>query len=269
MDLAQRHAVTRSGRSGARPLVLAPGFGCDQDMWRHVAPAFETDHEVVRFDHVGSGQSDATAYDADHYVTLQAYADDIVELCRGLDLHDVVLVGHSVAAMMGVLAQRAAPELFAALVLVGPSACYVDDPQTGYVGGFEERDIEELLELLDSNYLGWSRSMAPVIMGNADRPELGQELTDSFCRTDPDVARQFAHVTFTSDNRADLPHVSVPTLVLQCSDDNIAPVSAGRHVHEAIPDSTWVQLDAVGHLPHLSSPGETIAAMREFLDGRR
>ena len=260
--------MTRTGRPGAPAMVLAPGFGCDQDMWRHVAPAFEPRYDVVRFDHAGSGQSDASAYDPEHYVTLQAYADDIVQLCRELGLRDVVLVGHSVAAMMGVLAQRAAPDLFAALVLVGPSSCYVDDPETGYVGGFEERDIEELLETLDSNYLGWSRSMAPVIMGNAERPELGQELTDSFCRTDPDIARQFARVTFTSDNRTDLPHVTVPTLVMQCSEDVIAPVSAGRYVHDTIPDSTWVQLAAVGHLPHLSSPDETIEAMRAFLDQR-
>ncbi len=268
MDLVQRHAVTRTGRLGAPAMVLGPGFGCDQDMWRHVAPAFESDHEVVRFDHVGSGQSDVSAYDPEHYDDLQAYADDIVLLSRELGLRDIVLVGHSVAAMMAVLAQRAAPDLFAALVLVGPSACYVDDLETGYVGGFDERDVEELLELLGSNYLGWSRSMAPVIMGNADRPELGQELTDSFCRTDPDVARQFARLTFTSDNRADLPHVSAPTLVLQCTDDTIAPLSAGRYVHDAIPDSTWVHLDAVGHLPHLSSPDETIAAIRSFLDAR-
>src|SRR3954471_1064762 len=246
-------------------MLFAHGFGCDQEMWRFVAPDFEVDHRVVLFDHVGSGRSDLTASDPEKYDSLQGYADDVVEICRELGLTDVVFVGHSVSAMIGVLAYRTAPELFGALVMVGPSPRYVDDGD--YVGGFSRDDIAGLLDALDANHLGWSAQMAPVIMGNPERPELAAELTNSFCRTDPDIARQFARVTFLSDNRADLADVAVPTLVLQCSQDVIAPDGVGRYVHEAIPGSTFTQLAAVGHVPHLSAPEETTAAIRAFLSG--
>jgi sigma-B regulation protein RsbQ len=232
-------------------------------MWRHAVRAFEPDHKVVVFDYIGAGQSDITAYDPQRYSTLDGYADDVLTICRELDLHDVVFVGHSVSAMIGVLASIREPERFARLVLVGPSPCYVDRDE--YVGGFGAEDIAELLEALDSNYLGWSSAMAPMIMGNGDRPELGAELTDSFCRTDPAIARQFAHVTFRSDNRDDLQRVTVPTLVLQCNDDIIAPLVVGEFVSRAIPDSTLVVLDATGHCPHLSAPDATIAAIQAFL----
>jgi sigma-B regulation protein RsbQ len=246
-------------------MVFAHGFGCDQAMWRFVAPDFEVDHRVVLFDHVGAGRSDLSAYDAGKYGSLRGYASDVVDICRALDLRDVVLVGHSVSAMIGVLALQEAPELFGALVMVGPNPRYVNDGD--YVGGFDRADILELLEALDSNHLGWSTQMAPVIMGNhPDNPELAEELTNSFCRTDPDIARQFARVTFLSDNRADLPSVAVPTLVLQCSEDVIAPEVVGRYVHEAIAGSTFTQLRAVGHVPHLSAPEETTAAIRAFLN---
>jgi sigma-B regulation protein RsbQ len=244
-------------------MLFAHGFGCDQAMWRHVAPDFEVDHKVVLFDHVGSGKSDLSAYDPEKYDSLSGYADDVVEICRELGLSDVVFVGHSVSSMIGVLAVRRAPELFGALVMVGPSPRYVDD--TGYVGGFSRSDIAGLLDALDSNHLGWSAQMAPVIMGNPDRPELSEELTNSFCRTDPDIARQFARVTFLSDNRADLPEVGVPTLVLQCSQDVIAPDDVGRYVHEHIPGSVFTHLAATGHCPNLSAPEETTAAIRAFL----
>ena len=245
--------------------MFAHGFGCDQTMWRFVTPDFEVDHRVVLFDHVGSGNSDLSAYDAEKYGSLRGYATDIVEICRELDLSDVVLVGHSVSAMIGVLALQEAPELFGALVMVGPNPRYVDDGD--YVGGFSRNDIVGLLDALDSNHLGWSTQMAPVIMGNPGHPELAEELTNSFCRTDPDIARQFARVTFLSDNRADLAGVAVPTLVLQCSEDVIAPDVVGRYVHEHIPGSTFTQLKATGHVPHLSAPEETTAAIREFLSG--
>jgi sigma-B regulation protein RsbQ len=224
------------------------------------------DHRVVLFDHVGSGRSDLSAYDPVKYGSLRGYASDVVEICRELDLRDVVFVGHSVSAMIGVLALQEAPELFGALVMVGPSPRYVNDGD--YVGGFSRADIAALLDALDSNHLGWSAQMAPVIMGNhPEHPELAEELTNSFCRTDPDIARQFARVTFLSDNRADLADVAVPTLVLQCSEDVIAPDVVGRYVHAAIPGSTFTQLAATGHVPHLSSPGETTAAIRDFLPG--
>jgi len=246
-------------------MLFAHGFGCDQEMWRFVAPDFEVDHRVVLFDHVGSGRSDLAAYDPEKYGSLQGYADDVVEICRELGLTDVVYVGHSVSSMIGVLAYRQAPELFGALVMVGPSPRYVDDGD--YVGGFSRNDIVGLLDSLDSNHLGWSARMAPVIMGNADRPELGEELTNSFCSTDPDIARQFARVTFLSDNRADLSAVRVPTLVLQCSADVIAPEPVGRYVHEHVPSSVFTQLAATGHCPNLSAPEETTAAIRAFLSG--
>jgi sigma-B regulation protein RsbQ len=263
MDILTRNNVTVTGPDGARPMLFAHGFGCDQSMWRHVAPAFAEDHRVVLFDHVGAGNADPAAWDPDRYASLDAYARDVLDICAALDLHDVIFVGHSVSAMIGVLAAGREPARFAKLVLVGPSPRYIDDE--GYVGGFAREDIEELLESLDSNYLGWSSAMAPVIAGNPDRPELGEELTNSFCRTDPEMAKHFARVTFLSDNRADLAAVRAPALVLQCSDDAIAPGPVGEYVHAHLPDSRLVLMRATGHCPNLSAPDETIAAIRAFL----
>jgi sigma-B regulation protein RsbQ len=259
----ERNAVRVSGVPGGRPIVFLHGFGCDQGMWRFVAPDFEVDHRVVLYDQVGSGNSDLSAYDPEKYGSLRGYASDLVEVCRALELSDVVFVGHSVSAMIGVLAFQQAPELFGALVMVGPSPRYVNDGD--YTGGFSRTDIAGLLDSLESNHLGWSAQMAPVIMGNPDRPELGEELTNSFCRTDPEIAHRFARVTFLSDNRADLATVTVPTLVLQCTDDVIAPEVVGRYVHEAIPGSVFTKLAATGHCPNLSAPEETTAAIRAFL----
>jgi sigma-B regulation protein RsbQ len=232
-------------------------------MWRLVVPAFEESHRVVLFDHVGAGQSDVSAYDRRKYATLDGYAADLLDICNELQLTDVIFVGHSVSAMIGVLAAKQEPARFKALVLVGPSPRYINDGD--YVGGFSRQDIEALLQSLDSNYLGWSSSMAPVIMGNPDRPELGAELTNSFCRADPEIAAQFARVTFYSDNRADLAHVTTPTLVLQCSEDVIAPYAVGDYVHRHMPGSQLVIMNATGHCPNLSAPAETIAAIKTFL----
>ena len=267
MNVLRRNNVLVSGPAGAQPIVFAHGFGCDQTMWRYVAPAFEPTHRVVLFDHVGAGGSDLSAYQPHKYASLQGYADDVVEIVRELDLSRVVFVGHSVSAMIGVLAAVAEPERFSHLVLVGPSPRYIDEP--GYVGGFDRQDIDGLLESLESNYLGWSAAMAPVIMGNAERPELGTELTNSFCRSDPAIAAHFARVTFLSDNRADLSRVTTPTLVLQCSDDVIAPRSVGAYVNQRIPGSELVQMKATGHCPNLSAPEETVAAIESFLAGDR
>lgn len=264
-SVAERNCVTVGGVPSGRPVLFAHGFGCGQAMWRFVAPDFAVDHRVVLFDHVGSGSSDLAAYDPATYGALRGYAADVVEICRELGLTDVVFVGHSVSAMIGVLALQQAPELFGALVMIGPNPRYVDDGD--YVGGFSRDDIAGLLDALDSNHLGWSAQIAPVIMGNPDRPELSEELTNSFCRTDPDIARQFARVTFLSDNRADLPGVAVPTLVLQCSQDVIAPDVVGEYVHRQIPGSVLTRLAATGHVPHLSAPEETTAAIRAFLSG--
>jgi sigma-B regulation protein RsbQ len=264
-EVLVRNNVTISGHPAGRPLMFAHGFGCDQNMWRFVVPAFEDRYRIVLFDYVGAGASDLSAYDPERYGSLEGYAADVLEICEALDLADVVFVGHSVSAMVGVLAAAAEPERFAALVLIGPSPRYINDGE--YVGGFTEDDIAGLLASLDSNYLGWSSAMAPVIMGNADRPELGAELTASFCRTDPEIQKRFARATFLSDNRADLARVKVPALVLQCSDDVIAPDAVGEYVHRNLSGSQLVKLQASGHCPNLSAPEETVAAISSFLDG--
>ncbi|MDX6656890.1 MAG: sigma-B regulation protein RsbQ [Solirubrobacteraceae bacterium] len=263
MTVLKRNNVVEHGPRHAQPMVFAHGFGCDQNMWRHVWPAFDQDYRVVLFDQVGAGASDASAFDPSRYASLHGYAEDILEICRELDLSDVVFVGHSVSAMIGALAAAEEPERFARLVLVGPSPRYIDDDE--YAGGFTREDIEGLLGSMDSNYLGWSGAMAPVIMGNEDRPELGEELTNSFCRADPEIAGHFARVTFLSDNRADLPRVPTPSLVLQCSQDVIAPEAVGEYVHRQLPDSRLVYLEASGHCPNLSAPEETVAAIKAFL----
>jgi sigma-B regulation protein RsbQ len=249
--------------AGKRPMIFAHGYGCDQHMWRHVAPAFEDHFQTILFDHVGVGGSDLSAYDPEKYASLAGYADDLVEIGLELNLQDAVFVGHSVSAMMGVLASIKAPELFSSLILIGPSPRYMDD--VNYVGGFSANQIEELLEFLSGNHMGWSEAMAPAIIGNADRPELGEELTASFCRMDPTIARDFARTTFTSDNRTDLTMVTKPTLILQCSDDIIAPVQVGEYLHQNIKGSTFVQLEATGHCPNLSAPLEVIAAIRAYV----
>jgi sigma-B regulation protein RsbQ len=263
VGVVDRFNVTVSGRKNGQPMMFAHGFGCDQHMWRYVAPRFEDEFRVILFDHIGAGGSDLAAYDPDRYDSLGSYAEDVLLICRELDLNEVIFVGHSVSAMIGVLAAAAEPERFAKLVLVGPSPRYIDDGS--YVGGFSESDIAELLDSLESNYLGWSSAMAPVIMGNAERPELGDELTESFCRTDPQIARQFARVTFLSDNRTDLSKVATPTLVLQCRQDVIAPVAVGEHVAAALADSKLVLLEATGHCPNLSAPDATTAAIADFV----
>jgi sigma-B regulation protein RsbQ len=267
MNTTQRNAVTLTGSETGQPMMFAHGYGCDQNMWRHVAPAFAADHRIVLFDHVGSGRSDLSAYDDDRYSTLDGYATDVLEIMHDNELRDVVFVGHSVSAMIGLLAAAREPERFDRLVMVGPSPRYIDDGD--YRGGFLKSDLEEMLEALDSNYLGWSSAMAPVIMGNSDRPELGRELTNSFCATDPELARKFARVTFLSDNRADLERCRTPALILQCTDDVIAPTVVGQYVHANLPDSTFVEMNATGHCPNLSAPEETIAAIRTYLSGGR
>jgi sigma-B regulation protein RsbQ len=263
MKTTQRNAVTITGSPSGQPMMFAHGYGCDQNMWRFVAPAFADTYKLVLFDHVGNGKSDLGAYDEERYSTLDGYASDILEIIEENDLHDVIYVGHSVASMMGVLAAARAPERFAHLVLIGPSPRYINDGD--YVGGFGRTDIDEMLESLDSNYLGWSSAMAPVIMGNPDRPQLGAELTNSFCRTDPEIARRFARVTFLSDNRTDLAGVRTPVLILQCSDDVIAPAVVGDYVHRQLPGSTLIPMNATGHCPNLSAPEETIAAIKAYL----
>ncbi|HEX8394439.1 MAG TPA: alpha/beta hydrolase [Longimicrobium sp.] len=262
-DIRTRNNVLVAGR-GTRPMVFAHGFGCDQNMWRAVTPAFEDDYQVVTFDYVGSGRSDVAAYSADRYGSLNGYAQDLLDVCHALELRDVILVGHSVSSMVGVLASIREPGLFSRLVMVAPSPRYIND-EPDYVGGFERRDIEGLIEMMSQNHHGWANFLAPVVMRNEDRPGLAEELEASFCAADPEITRRFAEVTFYSDNRADLPHVTVPSLLLQCSDDLVAPAEVGDFLHRSLAGSTLVHLKATGHCPHMSHPEETVAAIRAYL----
>jgi sigma-B regulation protein RsbQ len=262
LDIRSRNNVHVLGR-GRQPMLFAHGFGCDQNMWRFVTPAFEDEYRVVLFDYVGAGKSDLSAYDATRYADLEGYASDVLDVCRSLDLHDVIFVGHSVSSMVGVLAANREPQRFARLILIGPSPRYVNDE--GYVGGFERSDIEGLLETMDKNYIGWANYLAPAIMSNPSRPELGEELTESFCSTDPVMARRFAEATFFADNRADLAALTVPSLILQCSEDIIAPLEVGEYLHGQLRESTLRVMNATGHCPHMSAPDETIDLMKEYL----
>lgn len=262
MSVIDRNNVKING-NGERTIVFAHGFGCDQNMWRLVTPAFEDVFRTVTFDHVGAGKSDLSAYDPEKYSSLHGYAEDVVEIGEALALRKAIFVGHSVSAMIGALASLKAPQMFESLVMVGPSPRYIND--VGYTGGFSADDIEELLASLADNHMGWSMAMGPSIMGNPNRPELGAELADSFCRTDPAIAKAFARVTFTSDNRNDLPRITARTLVLQCKEDVIASEEVGEFVRDHIPGSKLVVLDATGHCPNLSAPAEVVAAIREFV----
>jgi sigma-B regulation protein RsbQ len=262
MRVEQRNNVKVLG-DGPATMFFAHGFGCDQNMWRLLAPAYASRYRTVLFDLVGSGNSDLSAYQPAKYSTLQGYADDVLEIVQELSKGPAIFVGHSVSAMIGLLANLKAPHAFAAQIMVGPSPCYINDGD--YVGGFSRKDIDSLLETLESNYLGWSSNMAPAIMGAPGQPELEVELTNSFCRTDPEIAKQFARATFLSDHRADVPNLTTPTLILQCSDDLIAPVAVGEFMHRVLPHSTLRIIDNVGHCPHLSSPGPSRTAVDAFL----
>jgi sigma-B regulation protein RsbQ len=264
-DVLRRNNVKVFGR-GAQAMVFAHGFGCDQHMWRYITPAFESDYRIVLFDYVGSGRSDLAAYDATRYATLDGYVDDLLDVCHALDLRDAIVVGHSVSAMVAILAAKREPHRFARLVLIGPSPRYINDAPD-YVGGFELTEIDELLRTMERNYIGWANYLAPQIMKNADRPELAAELTESFCSTDPDIASRFARATFLSDNRADLSDVSVPSLILQCAEDLIAPRAVGEYVHHNMSRSVFRMMEATGHCPHMSHPDETIRLMKDYLSG--
>jgi len=262
MSAQRRNNVHVSG-AGPATMFFAHGFGCDQNMWRLLAPTYEKRYRTVLFDLVGSGGSDLTAYDRVKYDTLQGYADDVVEIVREFGAGPAIFVGHSVSAMVGMLANLAHPAPFAAQLMIGPSPCYINDGD--YVGGFTRKDIDSLLETLESNYLGWASNMAPAIMGSPEQPELGVELTNSFCRTDPEIAKQFARVTFLSDVRSELPKLATPTLIVQCHDDLIAPQAVGAYMHRVLPHSTLAVIQNVGHCPHLSAPCASADAVDAFL----
>ena len=253
---------------GTQPMMFAHGFGCDQNMWRLVTPAFEQDYRIILFDYVGSGKSDLQAYSAERYGDLNGYARDVLDICAELELTRVVFVGHSVSGVVGMLASIREPERFDRLILVGPSPCYINDPPA-YVGGFERADIEGLLDVMEKNYIGWANFLAPVVMKNQERPELTRELEESFCSTDPRIARRFAEATFFSDNRSDVPRVTIPSLIMQCSEDAIAPLGVGDYLHRHLPQSTLRVMKATGHCPHMSHPDETIQIIKEYLTAAR
>ncbi|MCC3300579.1 alpha/beta fold hydrolase [Arthrobacter sp. zg-Y895] len=264
-DIRTRNNVRVLGRADGPVLLFAHGFGCDQGMWSRVLPRFTDEYKVVLFDHVGAGGSDLAAYTPAKYATLDGYVADVLELCEELDLQDVTFIGHSVSAMMAIAAGATAAERLARIILVAPSPSYMDYPEDGYEGGFSRADLDELLESLDTNYLVWAATMAPVIMGNPAVPALGTELEGSFCRVNPTIARQFARVAFLSDVRSLLHKVSVPTLIMQASADLLAPDHVGRYLQEHIPHSTLVQMEATGHLPHVSAPEETADIILGYL----
>lgn len=262
-NISSRNNITVFGQ-GTQPILFAHGFGCDQNVWRFITSAFENDYKLVLFDYVGSGKSDLQAYSPERYSDLQGYAQDVLDVCTALDLTDVIFVGHSVSSVIGLLASLQAPQRFNRLVLVAPSPCYMNDPPS-YRGGFDRRDIEELLDLMDKNYIGWASFLAPVIMQNPEHPELAGELETSFCSTDPVIMRRFAEATFFADNRSDLPKVIVPSLILQCSEDAIAPTEVGHYMHHHLKQSSLQMMQATGHCPHMSHPEETIQIIQTYL----
>ncbi|MBE9157738.1 alpha/beta hydrolase [Nodosilinea sp. LEGE 06152] len=262
-DVLRRNNVTVIGQ-GQQPLMLAHGFGCDQNMWRFITPAFEAEYRLVLFDYVGAGKSETEAYDLRRYSQLDGYAQDVLEICAALELEKIVFVGHSVSSMIGLLAAIAAPDYFERLIMIGPSPRYINDD--GYIGGFERQDIDQLLDIMEKNYIGWAHFLAPLVMQNPDRPELGQELEESFCSTDPTMATRFAKTTFYGDNRSDLAKVTVPSLILQCAEDAIAPTEVGRYLHRHLPHSTLTLMAATGHCPHMSHPEETVQHIKTYLE---
>ncbi|WP_296621242.1 alpha/beta hydrolase [Marivirga sp.] len=261
-DIISRNYINRLG-NGNEPMMFSHGYGCDQNMWRFITPAFEKDYDIILFDHVGSGNSDEQAYNVEKYNDLNGYADDIIEICEVLKLEKVTYVGHSVSSIIGILAAAKRPELFKKLILIGPSPCYINNDE--YYGGFSKMDIDELIETLESNYLGWSSSITPVIAGTPGKPEFSEELHNSFCRMNPKIAKHFARVTFLGDNREDLSKVTVPALIIQSHPDIIAPVEVGKFVYKEMPKSSYTQLESPGHCPHLTEPEQTIRAMKSYL----
>ncbi len=262
-EIQKRYNVNIFG-SGSKTLVFAHGFGCDQNMWRFISSAFESEYRIVLFDYMGCGRSDLAYYNKEKYNSLYGYAQDIVDICKGFNLREITFVGHSVSSMIGLLASVQEPGLISKAILVCPSPRYIDDQE--YTGGFSQADLEGLLEVMDRNYLGWANFLAPVVMKNPDLPELTKEIEESFCSIDPDITRQFAKVTFFGDNRQDLQKIKIPTLILQCEDDSIAPKEVGQYLHRNLKDSQLVNMEATGHCPHMSHPEETIAAIKSYLN---
>lgn len=262
MNIGFRNHVQVTGE-GQATLVFVHGFGCDQTMWRFLAPHYAQRYRTVLYDLTGSGRSDHAAYGHERYASLHGHAEDLLEIVDAFASGPVVVVGHSVSAMIAMLATIKAPGRFAAQVMLGPSACYLNEGF--YFGGFARSEIEELLATMEANYLDWSARMAPAIMGAPGQPELGKELVDAFCRNNPDIARHFARVTFLSDHREDAPLSETPALILQCSEDLIAPRTAGEFLQRKLPNATLRMIRNVGHCAHMSAPGACVREIDAFL----
>lgn len=263
IDVCLRNHVNIVGE-GNQVIVLAHGFGCDQKMWQYIVPTLSQQYKVVLFDYVGSGQSDLKAYSIEKYNSLYGYAQDLIDVLQYYQLEDVIFIGHSISSMIGMLAAIKHPQYFKQLIMIGPSPCYLND-KDGYVGGFEKSDIDELLEMMEMNFSGWARFMAPLAMNNPDQPQFAEQLEQTFVSTDSVIARQFAEVTFFSDYRALLPSLQIPTLIMQCAEDSVVPVQVGHYLHKYIDNSTLVLMEAKGHYPHISHPDETLATILEYL----
>lgn len=261
-NIIVRNNVTILGQ-GDQPLIFAHGFGCDQNMWRFITPAFMDKYKIILFDYVGSGNSDINAYSSEKYQSLQGYVQDLLDIIETLSLQNSIFVGHSISAMIGLLASIQHPDYFKKLIMIGPSPCYLNDD--GYLGGFERSDIAELLDMMEMNFTGWASYMAPIAMSNPEQPALTQELKQTFIAADPIIAKEFAEVTFLSDHRSELPKVSVPSLIIQCSEDSIVPISVGDYLHQHLKNSTLQLMEAKGHYPHISHPNETIQCIADFL----
>jgi sigma-B regulation protein RsbQ len=263
-DIIFRNNVNILGK-GTKSIIFAPGFGCDQNVWKSVAEAFEKDYQVILFDYVGLGRSDIHAYDSKRYSSLAGYAQDVLDVCKALDLKDTIFVGHSVGSMIGALASLSHPEYFSRLVMIGPSPYYLNDPPH-YYGGFEKEELLGLIDMMDKNYIGWANVFASTVTNNPERHEVKRQLEERFCSTDPIIAREFAEAAFFADNRSDLKKVTVPALILQCSNDIIAPLAVGEYIHHHLPNSLLKIMDATGHCPHMSHPEETIRLISQYLN---
>ncbi|MYL23199.1 alpha/beta fold hydrolase [Halomonas alkaliantarctica] len=261
--IRRRNNVTVRGQ-GERTLMLAHGFGCDQKMWRFLIPRLERHYTLVLFDYVGSGNSDTSAFDVERYARLEGYAQDILDICEALSLKDVTLIGHSVSSIIGLIACETAPERFSRLVMIAPSPSFQNHPPD-YYGGFEQEDLQDLLDLMDMNYIDWANYLAPLVMDKQNGDTLVNELSDSFCSIDPVAAKTFAQATFTADYRHILPDTPCPTLIVQSKHDALAPQHIGHYMHDVMPHSTLLMIDTVGHCPHMSHPRQVLDAVLDFL----
>ncbi|MBE7941559.1 MULTISPECIES: alpha/beta hydrolase [Ramlibacter] len=263
-QLRQRFNVTVHG-DGPVTLLFVHGLGCNQSMWRFVAPHFEDRFRVVMMDLMGCGRSDWSAWEPGRYATLDGHAQDLIAVAQAFAGPHTVLVVHSVATMIGLLADLKAPPLFAAHAMFAPSPCYLNEG--GYTGGFERETLAALLEMLDNDGATFAGRMAPVIMGESHPPGYAREIEDAFCATLPEAFRQFARATFEGDFRARLPQLVKPVLVLQCTEDVVAPRSVGEYMATTLPDARLVLVPTQGHVPQMADPTRCIQALEDFLEG--